>query len=58
MRWDHLEFDLRGDWSELITLGSNHQATSLISFQVNLLMQATKNADDRFGVSAVMQYQF
>ena len=58
VRWDLLEFDLRVNWSELITLGWNHQATSLISFQINLLMQATKNDDDRFGVSAVMQFQF
>lgn len=58
VRWDHLEFDLRGDSSELITFGWNRQATSLISFQVNLLAQINNNRADNLGLSAVIQYQF
>lgn len=58
VRWDHLEFDLRGESSELLTFGWNHQATSLISFQVNLLAQINNNRDDNLGLSGVIQYQF
>lgn len=57
-RWDHLEFDLQGDSSELITIGWNHQATSLISFAVNGLARFGDDIDEQFGVSGMMQFQF
>lgn len=57
-RWDHLSFDVRGDSSELLTLGWNHQATSLISFQVNVIAQLNDDMDDQFGLSGLIQYQF
>lgn len=58
VRWDHLDFDLRGDTSDLITAGWNHQATRLISFQLNLLALLEEDEDTQIGVSGVMQFQF
>lgn len=51
-------FDLPGDASELITIGWNHQATRLISFAVNGLARFSEDADDQFGLSRTMQFQF
>ncbi|MCC5940408.1 MAG: hypothetical protein JJU37_02620 [Balneolaceae bacterium] len=58
VRWDYLDFDLRGDSSDLITFGWNHQATRLISFQLNFLALLEDDEDTQFGVSGVMQFQF
>jgi hypothetical protein len=58
VRWDHLSYDLRDSSSELVTIGWNHQATSLISFQLNLLVQFDNNSNENFGLSGVIQYQF
>lgn len=58
IRWDYLDFDLRDDSSDLITAGWNHQATRLISFQLNLLALLDDDEDTQFGVSGVMQFQF
>ncbi|MCC5905744.1 MAG: hypothetical protein JJU13_06045 [Balneolaceae bacterium] len=58
-RWDRLDFDLRGDSSDLFTFGWNHQATRLISFQLNLLMQFDSDDDEnRMGVAGNFQFQF
>lgn len=58
-RWDYLGFDLADRQSDLITFGWNHQATRLISFQVNLLALLDDDVDDsQMGLSAVMQFQF
>lgn len=58
-RWDYLGFDLLDRQSDLITFGWNHQATRLISFQVNLLALLDDDTDDtQMGLSAVMQFQF
>jgi hypothetical protein len=58
-RWDYLGFDLADRQSDLITFGWNHQATRLISFQVNLLALLDDDTDDtQMGLSAVMQFQF
>lgn len=58
-RWDYLGFDLADRQSDLITFGWNHQATRLISFQVNLLALLDDDIDDtQMGLSAVMQFQF
>jgi len=54
VRWDHLDFDLTGDRPDLFTIGWNHQATRLVSFAVNMLI----DTDDNFGASALMQFQF
>lgn len=58
IRWDYLDFNLRGDSTDLITAGWNHQATRLISFQLNLLALLEEDEDTRFGLSGVMQFQF
>jgi hypothetical protein len=58
-RWDRLDFDLRGDSSDLFTFGWNHQATRLISFQTNLLMQFDSDEDDAsYGVAGNFQFHF
>ncbi len=57
-RWDHLETDLMNESSELFILGWNHQATRLISFQVNIMAQIEDGMDDQFGIAGVMQFQF
>jgi hypothetical protein len=57
-RWDHLSFDLTGQSSERIVLGWNHQATQLVSFQVNLLGQFNKDDDNQLGISGNFQFQF
>ena len=58
-RWDYLGFDLSDRQSDLISFGWNHQATRLISFQVNLLALLDDDSDDtQMGLSAVMQFQF
>lgn len=57
-RFDHLSYDAVDDTSDLIVLGWNHQATSLVSFQVNLQALIREDADNQMGISALMQFQF
>lgn len=57
-QWDYLGFDLRERQSDLITIGWNHQATKLISFQVNLIGQFDNGGDKYYGATGVMQFQF
>lgn len=57
-RWDHISYDVTDNTSELITLGWNHQASRLISFQVNALGMFMKGEDAQFGISTRMQFQF
>lgn len=57
-RWDHLEFDDLNRESELLTLGLNHQATQLISFQANLLAFIPESGDTQVGLSGNFQFQF
>ncbi len=54
IRWEYLDFDIDTVGSELLVLGWNHQATSLVSFAVNLLIDDY----DNFGAAALMQFQF
>ena len=57
-RWDYVGFDQRiGFDSNLFILGWNHQATSVISFQVNALAQFDEN-EEYFGLAGNFQYQF
>ncbi|TVQ67840.1 MAG: hypothetical protein EA360_01475 [Balneolaceae bacterium] len=57
-RYDYIGYDAVDDKSDLIVLGWNHQATSLISFQVNLQALIREDADNQMGISALMQFQF
>ncbi len=57
VRLDYLSYDLGNTDTQVITLGWNHQATSLISFQVNALTLIGGD-DAQYGVSGVMQFQF
>jgi hypothetical protein len=57
VRWDKLDFDLRGDTSDLFTLGWNHQATRLISFKVNLWAQFDTDEDPKYGIGGRFQFQ-
>lgn len=54
VRWEYLDFDLDNAGSELLVLGWNHQATSLVSFAINLLIDDY----DNMGAAALMQFQF
>lgn len=60
IRWDRLDFDVSRSASDLLTLGWNHQATSLISFQVNALFRIEDDdmMDDQFGLSGNFQFSF
>lgn len=57
-RWDHLEYDDLNRNSELLTFGLNHQATQLVSFQVNLLLLIPESDDTQVGLSGNFQFQF
>jgi len=57
-RWDYIEYDITNRTSTLISLGWNHQATRLISFQVNGLALLNKDMDEQFGISGGFQFQF
>ncbi|MDZ7720338.1 MAG: porin [Balneolaceae bacterium] len=57
-RWDHLEYDELDRKSELLTFGLNHQATQLVSFQVNLLTLIPEAGDTQVGLSGNFQFQF
>ena len=57
-RWDYLSFDLQDNSTNRVVLGWNHQATSIISFQLNLIGQFGENQDDQFGLAGNFQFQF
>jgi len=57
-RWDYLDYDITDSPSSLFTLGWNHQATSLISFAVNLLAEVNEDEGPRAGLAGQMQFQF
>lgn len=57
-RWDHLEYDELDRSSELLTFGLNHQATQLVSFQLNLLALIPESDDTQVGLSGNFQFQF
>lgn len=56
-RWDYLSFDVLDFESDQIIFGWNHQATSLISFQVNILGQFDNDMDGQYGALGVFQFQ-
>lgn len=58
VRWDHLGFDLSDRVTDQFVLGWNHQATQLISFQINLLGRYENGGDMNYGAAGVMQFQF
>lgn len=57
-RYDFLGYDAVDEKSDLIVLGWNRKATSLISFQFNLQALLMEDADTQLGFSALMQFQF
>lgn len=56
-RVDHLSYNEVNYSSNLFVFGWNHQATSVISLQVNALAQFEEN-EEFFGLSGNFQYQF
>ena len=58
VRYDRLDYDIRGHTSDLFIFGWNHQATRLISYQVNLLAQFDNDDDGQFGIAGVFQFHF
>lgn len=56
-RWDHIGFDDTDSSSHLYILGWNHQATSVISLQVNALGQFD-DGEEFFGLLGSFQFQF
>jgi hypothetical protein len=56
-RWDHIGYNETDYKSNLFVFGWNHQATSVISFQVNALGQFD-DGEEYFGLSGNFQYQF
>lgn len=56
-RIDHISYDVRDISSNLFILGWNHQATSVISLQVNALAQFEDN-NESFGLAGSFQFQF
>ena len=57
MRIDHISYNEVDSSSNLFVLGWNHQATSVISFQVNALAEFDEN-EEYFGLAGNFQYQF
>ncbi len=58
VRWDHLSYDLTGVDSNRVVLGWNYQATQLVSFQVNGLLQFNDDIDNQAGLSGNLQFHF
>ena len=56
-RWDYLNYDIRDLQSDQFIFGWNHQATSLISFQLNILGQFDNDMDGQYGALGVFQFQ-
>lgn len=57
-RWDHLSYDILGNDSNRVVLGWNYQATQLVSFQVNGLLQFNDGVDNQAGISGNLQFYF
>jgi hypothetical protein len=57
-RWDHLSYDILGNDSNRVVLGWNYQATQLVSFQVNGLLQFNDGVDNQAGISGNLQFHF
>ncbi len=57
-RWDHLSYDLTGIDSNRVVLGWNYQATQLVSFQLNGLLQFNDVVDNQAGISGNLQFHF
>lgn len=55
-RWDYLNYDIRDLESDQMILGWNHQATSIISFQINVVSQFDNDEDGRYGLLGVFQF--
>lgn len=59
VRYDYLGYDRFSNRnSSLVKFGWNHQATSMISFQVNLLAQFDDDSNFDGGLAGQMQFQF
>ena len=56
-RWDHIGYNETDFTSNLFIFGWNHQATSVISLQINALAQFEDN-QEFFGLSGNFQYEF
>ncbi len=56
-RWDYLNHDIREYESDQLIFGWNHQATRLVSFQVNFISQFDNDADGQYGLLGVFQFQ-
>lgn len=56
-RWDHIGYDKTDVNSNLFVFGWNHQATSVISLQVNALGQFD-DGEQYFGMLGSLQFQF
>lgn len=56
-RWDYIGYDIRDYNSDQFILGWNHQATSLISFQLNFVAQYDNDEDGQYGLLGVFQFQ-
>lgn len=57
-RFDHLSYDELGNDSNRVVLGWNYQATRLVSFQVNGLLQFNDGNDNQAGISGNLQFYF
>lgn len=57
VRWDHIGYDQIDYTSDLFVFGWNHQATSVISMQVNALGQFD-DGEEFFGFAGLLQFQF
>ncbi|WP_158278723.1 porin [Rhodohalobacter mucosus] len=60
-RWDHLEYDVINQESDLLILAFKRKVTSLISIHINglaLLGSEEFNGENQFGVKTNLQFQF
>lgn len=57
-RWDHLGYRESGISNNMLFLGLNHQITSVVKFQFNLLTLFDPDSDDEMGLSANLQVMF
>jgi hypothetical protein len=57
-RFDHLSFDVTRNDSNRVVLGWNYQATELVSFQLNGLLQFNDGDDNQAGISGNLQFYF
>ena len=57
-RFDHLSYDELANDSNRVVLGWNYQATELVSFQLNGLLQFNDGDDNQAGISGNLQFYF